>query len=357
MKISDIPETIIRNIREGTVIPAMPLALTGERQFSERYQRTLVRYYIDAGAGGLAVGVHSTQFEIRDPDVGLFEPVLKLASQEIDSYSEKRGVHVAKIAGVCGKTPQAIKEAEFAAGCGYHACLLNVKALKGADGEKLIEHCRYVADIMPVIGFYLQTPLGGLRLSRYFWENFARIDNTLAVKIASFDRYQTLETIQGICNAGKANEISLYTGNDDNIVVDLLTTYELTDKDGEKRKMRFVGGLLGHWAVWTKKAVELLAEIKKIREADEIPAWMLTRAAEVTDTNSAIFDPQNDFAGCVPGIHEILHRQGLLESTVCIDPDHQLSDGQIAEIDRVCRQYPHLTDDSFVSQHLENWID
>ncbi len=351
-----IPSDILARFRQGGVIPAQPLALDANRKLSERHQRALTRYYVDAGATGLAVGVHSTQFEIRDPDIKLFGPVLTLASETIDAACARRGQGILKIAGVCGQTPQAVNEALFARSTGYHACLLSLAAMKEADIPTLMAHCREVAAIIPVIGFYLQSSVGGRPLPYAFWRQFAEIPNVLAIKMAPFNRYQTLDVIRAVCDAGREKEITLYTGNDDNIVIDLLSPYCIQTTQGP-REVRIVGGLLGHWAVWTHKAVELLAECHRcVNQGGAVPQAMLTRAIEVTDTNAAFFDVANGFAGCIPGIHEVLRRQGLMPGTWCLNPHEQLSPGQAAEIDRVYAAYPHLNDDGFVKENLPRWL-
>ncbi len=357
MKTEQIPADILDTIRKGTVIPAHPLALTDDRKLDLRHQRALTRYYIDSGAGGIAVGVHSTQFEIRDPNVGLFEPVLRQASESNDDWCKLRGKAILKIAGVCGKTEQALGEAGFARDTGYHACLVSLGALATESLPALVSHCRQIAGVMPVIGFYLQPSVGGRILPYRFWREFAEIDNVFAIKIAPFNRYQTLDVVRAVCEAGRETDITLYTGNDDNIVVDLLTEYRIQMPRAEKR-IGIAGGLLGHWAVWTRKAVEQLEEIRRLRSCDApIPARMLTLAAEITDTNAAFFDAANRFAGCIPGIHEVLRRQGLMDGTWCLNPAETLSPGQMEEIDRVYASYPHLNDDDFVRVHLKEWLD
>jgi dihydrodipicolinate synthase/N-acetylneuraminate lyase len=327
----------------GLVIPAHPLALTSDRRLDERRQRALTRYYLAAGAGGIAVGVHTTQFAIRNPAIGLFEPVLGIAMEEM------RTTQTVRIAGVCGKLDQAVFEATLAARLGYDAALLSLGALPDASIAELIEHSRAVASIIPVIGFYLQPSVGGRALPYAFWRDFCEIENVVAIKIAPFNRYQTLDVIRALAASGRAAEIALYTGNDDNILLDLLTTY-----DFQGQRLRFSGGLLGHWAVWTSKAVEYLEETKCC--AASIPSQLLTLAQQITDANAALFDPAHQFHGCIPGIHEILRRQGLLEGRWCLDPHEDLSPGQMEEIDRVCRLYPHLQDDEFVHQHLDEWL-
>jgi dihydrodipicolinate synthase/N-acetylneuraminate lyase len=332
---------IRQHLLEGHVIPAHPLALNAARNLDERRQRALSRYYLDAGAGGIAVGVHTTQFAIREPRFGLFRPVLELAIQEIAQRP------VAKIAGVCGLLAQAVQEAELAASLGYDAALLSLGALRDASVPQLIQHARTIAKVIPIVGFYLQPSVGGRPLPYSFWREFAEIDNVVAIKIAPFNRYQTLDVARAVVESGRAAEIALYTGNDDNIINDLLTEF-----DFGSGKTRMVGGLLGHWAVWTHTAVAQLSAIQTSREISSL----LTVGQQVTDANAALFDPANHFRGCIAGLHEILRRQGLLEGTWCLDPDEGLSPGQIEEIDRVCRAYPHLTDDEFVQSNLDNWL-
>jgi dihydrodipicolinate synthase/N-acetylneuraminate lyase len=333
---------------KGGVIPAHPLALTAERKLDERRQRALTRYYSAAEASGVAVGVHTTQFEIRK--AGLFEPILELAFDEI-RRSREHDREFTAIAGVCGRTTQALGEAEFARSLGYDAALLSLGAMASASTEELMEHCEAVAAVIPVIGFYLQPAVGGRVLPFEFWTRLAEIPNVVAIKIAPFNRYQTLDVVRAIASAGRSSEIALYTGNDDNIVLDLLTKFNFG-----KTSARIVGGLLGHWAVWTRSAVllfRLLAEA-----GDRIQSELLTLAQQVTDMNAAIFDPANNFRGCVPGIHEVLRRQGLLAGRWCLNPEEELSPGQAEEIDRVCQVYPRLTkpDDDLISQNLSRWL-
>jgi len=343
-------------LRRGVVIPAHPLAITAGLKLDERRQRALSRYYIAAGAGGLAVGVHTTQFAIRDPKVGLFRPVLEIAAEELDRGDDARDEPLVRIAGLCGDTQQAVREAGLVRELGYHAGLLSLAAMRDADDPQLVEHCREVARVLPLVGFYLQPAVGGRVLPYAFWRRFAEIENVAAVKIAPFNRYQTIDVVRAVAESGR-DDIALYTGNDDNIVADLLTPYRFRNARGETRQRRFVGGLLGHWAVWTKPAVELLQECPRIVAAGEhIPAEMLRRNIEVTDSNAAFFDTANNFAGCIAGLHEVLRRQGLLEGTWCLDPQETLSPGQAEEIDRVCAAYPHLSDDAFVAQRRDEWL-
>jgi len=328
-------------LRRGVVIPAHPLALDANRKLDERRQRALTRYYLAAGAGGIAVGVHTTQFEIRDPKFGLYQPVLALAMEELRSSDAIR------IAGIVGATPQAVKEAELAAACGYHAGLLSLGALRHASVPELIAHTRAVASVIPLFGFYLQPAVGGRILPHEFWRQFVEVENVVAIKTAPFNRYQTLDVVRAVAESGRANDIALYTGNDDNIVVDLLTPFQFG-----KQNLRIAGGLLGHWAVWTRRAVELL---ERVHREPQWPGW-LTLAAEITDANAALFDVANQFAGSIAGIHEVLRRQGLLGGRWCLNPAEDLSPGQMQEIDRVYAAYPHLNDDDFVRQHLNAWL-
>ncbi len=349
------PAWVWDKLRAGLVIPAHPLALTRQRRLDERCQRALTRYYHAAGAGGIAVGVHTTQFEIRNPQFGLLGPVLKLAAETIGECDKAAGTATVRIAGICGPTQEATAEARAAREGGYHAGLLSLGAMAQASEGALEEHCRAVAREISLFGFYLQPAVGGRELSFRFWRRFVEIPNVVAIKIAPFNRYQTLDVIRAVAESGRAKEIALYTGNDDSIVIDLLTEYAVPIPTGEAR-LRIVGGLLGHWACWTQAAVRLLADCRAVRTSGSVPAELLTRAAQVTDCNAAIFDATNGFAGCLPGIHEVLCRQGLMENTLCLNPQLRLSAGQSEEIERVRRAYPHLNDDQFVRRNLENWI-
>ncbi|MCC6484901.1 MAG: dihydrodipicolinate synthase family protein [Armatimonadetes bacterium] len=341
-----------RLLRSGLVIPAHPLALTSERKLDERRQRALTRYYVAAGAGGIAVGVHTTQFAIRKPEIGLLQPVLELAAE-----TARQSPHPpVLIAGVCGATAQALQEARLAASLGYHAGLLSLAALQDATVDELIAHAREVAQVLPVVGFYLQPAVGGRLLGYEFWRRFAQIENVVAIKIAPFNRYQTLDVLHAVADSGREADVALYTGNDDNIIPDLLTRFEFP-VNGRSVSLRITGGLLGQWAVWTHRAVELLEQIKACvtHEDFHVQKW-LTLGAQLTDANSSIFDAANSFHGCIPGIHEILRRQGLLENLITLDPDEHLSPGQLQQIDRICHAYPHLTDDTFVQAHRDKWL-
>ena len=354
MKINEIDSVVLERFRKGTVIPAMPLALTEKRQFDQPAQEVLTRYYMDAGAGGIAVGVHSTQFAIREH--GLFEKVLSCVSGTADQWSQKTGHAILKVAGACGKTAQAVAEAEYAVKNGYHAVLLSLVAMKDAGISAMIDHCAKVAEVMPLIGFYLQSAVGGMALPYQFWKEFMKIPNVLGIKIAPFNRYKTFDVVRALCDAGKENEITLYTGNDDNIVPDLITGYKI-ESNGCHKKVYIKGGLLGHWCVWTHKAVTLLDEIHALVESgSDIPCELLTRGMEITDCNAVLFDAAHNFAGCIPGIHEVLRRQGLLKGIWCLDPHEVLSPGQSDEISRVYRAYSHLNDDDFVKASLEKWL-
>ena len=347
---SDLPADVLAALKQGAVIPAHPLALDAGRKLDVRRQKALTRYYIDAGSGGLAVGVHSTQFAIRE--VGLYEPVLRLAAETARDWTQGTLVLVG---GLSGKTAQAVKEAQAARGLGYHAVMLSLAPMKGASIDELIAHCATVAAEMPLVGFYLQTAVGGIPLPMEFWRRLAQIENVVAIKMAPFNRYRTLDVIRGVAAAHAEDRVTLYTGNDDHIVLDLAVPFDV-QRGNETVRMRIKGGLLGHWSVWTKSAVELHARIRAAVEANRVDAELLALDAKVTDANSAFFDVANDFAGCIPGCHEVLRRQGLLEGTWCLDPNEQMSPGQKEEIDRVCAAYPEFADDAFVRANLDKWL-
>jgi hypothetical protein len=348
LRIADLPAEVRELIRRGVAIPAHPLALTAFREFDEVRQRALSRYYIDAGAGGLAVGVHTTQFAIRE--VGLYRPVLELARETAESWSARPLV---MIAGLVGKTEQARREADIAVGLGYHAGLLSLAAHRGASEDELIGHCRSVAERIPLFGFYLQEAVGGIPLSASFWRRFAEIESVAGVKIAPFNRYRTLDVVRGVVEARAEDRVSLYTGNDDHIVLDLVTPFAIRRGDEEVR-LRIKGGLLGHWSVWTKTAVELLERCHRATEGAD--AELLALDSRVTDCNAAVFDVANRFEGVIAGCHEVLRRQGLLEGIWCLDPKEKLGPGQAEEITRVAASYPELTDDAFVAANLERWL-
>jgi dihydrodipicolinate synthase/N-acetylneuraminate lyase len=341
---------LVGYLRRGQLIPALPLALTSRRRWDERYQQALVRYYIDAGAGGLAVGVHSTQFEIRDPGIDLYRPVLALAAETSARWNASVGRPWVLVAGLCGRTPQAKAEARLAQGLGYHAGLLSLGAWERDSESRILAHCRAVASEIPLIGFYLQNAVGGRLLSFRFWRSFADIPGVVGIKIAPFNRYRTIDVVRAVMASGR-DDIALYTGNDDNIIGDLLTPFRFGGRT------RFIdGGLLGQWGVWTRAASLLFAEIRKARlDERQGPDWW-RRNVELTDANAAVFDAANGFAGCLPGIHEVLRRQGLLRSNVCLDRKARLSPGQAAELTRVGRDYPWLVDDEFVAANVERWL-
>jgi dihydrodipicolinate synthase/N-acetylneuraminate lyase len=338
-------------LQSGIVIPAHPLALNAQRKIDKEKQRRLTRYYMASGAGGIAIGVHTTQFEIRDPKINLYETVLQLASEEI----EKADLHrpFLKVAGICGPTPQAIKEADLAVKYGYDLGLLSMGGLQDWTEEQLLERAKIIADIIPVFGFYLQPAAGGRILSYDFWRQFVEIGNVEAIKVAAFNRYQTLDVMRAVVNSSRRDSIAMYTGNDDNIIADLLTVYRFT-VNGQLIEKRFSGGLLGHWAVWTKKAVDLLEEIKEYHKnrTDKGAGDLLRKGIAVTDMNTALFDPSHGFHGCIAGIHEVLRRQGLLEGRWCLDPKEDLSLGQMEEINRIYKDYPELNDDDFVKEFI-----
>mgnify|MGYP000256497164 CR=1 FL=1 len=352
-----LPEKEVMDLLfEGLVIPAHPLALTNQRQFDERRQRALTRYYLDAGAGGLAVGVHSTQFEIREEQYGLFEPVLRLAAEEISRWELSHSRRIVRIAGICGLTPQAVEEAVQARQLGYHAGLLSLGAMGGKSPAEMIRHCRRVAQEIPLFGFYLQPAAGGVILPYAFWRELVEIPNLVGIKVAPFNRYQTMDVMRAVAESGRAEEIALYTGNDDHILLDLLSEFVIP-VNGRKVSLHFHGGLLGHWAVWTKKAVEILEMCKQARQKSVIPTELIILANQVTDCNAAFFDAPNQYAGALSGISEVLRRQGLLENALCLSERERLSLGQAEEIERVYRLYPHLNDDEFVHQNLSRWLE
>ncbi|MFT3820589.1 MAG: dihydrodipicolinate synthase family protein [Rubrivivax sp.] len=348
-------------LRQGLVIPAHPLALDVQRRFDPQRQRALTRYYLDAGAGGLAVGVHTTQFAIRE--AGLYDEVLRSAIDTARGWPALPGRDgdgaeqpLVMIAGVCGRTPQALDEARRARDLGYHAALLSLAAMKGAGDDAVIEHCRAVAEVLPPVGFYLQPAVGGLPLSEDFWRRFCAIDNVVAIKVAPFHRYRTLDVVRGLIAARAEDRIALYTGNDDHIVLDLVTPFT-AQRDGQPVTVRFSGGLLGHWSVWTQQAVALLQRCRALaRSGGAVPAELMALDSRVTHCNAAFFDVANDFRGCIAGCHEVLRRQGLLQGIWCLDPAEGLSPGQSALIDRVCREHADLSDDAFVAANLERWL-
>jgi len=345
---------IKRLLHEGTVIPAHPLALNQDLTINEDRQRNLTRYYLESGVGGVAVGVHTTQFEIRKPEFNYLETVLRLANEEINSESGKRPL--IKVAGICGPTKQALKETELALKHGYDLGLVSLGGLNTWSDAELIKHMETISELIPVFGFYLQPSVGGRLLSFEYWRDFVEIPNVHAIKVAAFNRYQTLDVVRAVAFSKRSNEIALYTGNDDNIVADLVTSYQF-DVNGKQVEKRFVGGLLGHWAVWTKRAVELLAEIKQcVANNNSGIDKLLSKGIAVTDMNAVIFDAKNAYRGCIAGIHEVLRRQGLMEGTWCLNPAEKLSEGQAEEIDRIYEAYPGLTDDEFVKSILRTKI-
>lgn len=342
---------------DGVVIPAHPLALDAERRLDERRQRALTRYYLAAGAGGVAVGVHTTQFSIRDPAVGLLEPVLSIALEELRGGSdrtERQDDRIA-VAGICGPTEQAVREASLAASLGYDVGLLSLGGLTDWTEQALLERARAVSECIPLFGFYLQPAAGGREAGYSFWREFAEIPNVVAIKIAPFNRYRTIDVVRAVCDSSRREEIALYTGNDDSIVVDLVTPFRFQAGD-QVHEVRLAGGLLGQWAFWTRGAVTLLERLKHERDLRAIPADTLADSVRWTDVNAAVFDAANGFRGCIPGIHEVLVRQGLLAGRWCLDEAEDLSPGQAEEIARVCREYPELNDDAFVAEHLDEWL-
>jgi dihydrodipicolinate synthase/N-acetylneuraminate lyase len=351
---NDISADVFTDLRKGMVIPALPLALNSNRKLDERRQRALIRYYLDAGAGGIAIGVHTTQFAIHLPEINLYSPLLEIAREEFDRFYLNTHKKIIRIAGVTGRTDQALKEAKLAEENEYHAVLLSLAAFQDSTNDIIINHCRAIAEIIPVFGFYLQPAVGGRKLDVDFWREFCRIESVIAIKIAPFNRYYTLDVIRGVIESGRAEDIALYTGNDDNILIDLLTEYKIP-YNGKIFSRRIVGGLLGHWAVWTHSAVKLLNAVQK-GEFDNDLKRALTLAGQITDCNAAFFDAANNFAGCIAGLHEVLRRQGIFEGLWTIDRNEKLSPGQLEEIDRVYSAYPELNDDQFVEENLHKWL-
>ena len=352
---SSVPPLSVRqHLVEGQVIPAHPLALTPERKLDERHQRALTRYYVAAGAGGIAVGVHTTQFEIRDPYHDLYRPVLELAAEAASDALGASPRPFVRVAGLAGDTAQAVHEAEIAVSLGYDVGLLSLGAWRDQPERALVAHCAEVAEVIPLFGFYLQPAVGGRHLSHAFWRELAQLANLWAIKIAPFDRYRTIDVVRAVAEEGR-DDVALYTGNDDSIVTDLLTPFPVV-AGGRTVERRIVGGLLGQWAVWTRRAVELLEEVRAARANGVIPDSLLSLGAALTDANGTLFDARNAYAGCIPGIHEVLRRQGLMRGTWCLDPRLRLSSGQDEEIDRVLRSYPGLNDDAFVAEGLHDWL-
>jgi dihydrodipicolinate synthase/N-acetylneuraminate lyase len=343
---------IRRHLLDGQAIPAHPLALDASRRLDERHQRALTRYYVAAGAGGIAVGVHTTQFAIRQH--GLYRPLLELAAETSAASLARTPRPFIRIAGLIGDTRSAVAEAETAVAVGYDAGLLSLGAWRGAGDAAILDHCRAVAGVIPLFGFYLQPAVGGRVLDYAFWRELAEIRNVVAIKIAPFNRYRTLDVVRAVVDA-KREDIALYTGNDDSIIPDLLAPVSCT-VDGRPVERRIVGGLLGQWAVWTRTAVQMLAKIKRVRDRETIDVEWLRLGTMLTDANGALFDVRHEFAGSIAGIHEVLRRQGLMRGIWCLDSREGLSEGQLQEIDRVLRVHPILTDDAFVAEHLDEWL-
>lgn len=341
-------------LRDGCVIPATPLVLKDDRTFDEKGQRLLMQYYLNAGVGGIATAVHSTQFEIRNRGIDLFEPIIRLVSREIETFEKKHQKTIFRICGVCGPVKQAVREAELALKYGYDAVLLSPGGLNDLSERELIERTKAVTEVLPVIGFYLQKAVGGRALSYQYWEKICEIKDVIAIKCAPFNRYETMDVVRAVANSSRCNDITLYTGNDDNLVVDLLTPY-IIPAAGENREVRFRGGLLGQWCVGTRQAVKMFEEIRRIRNEELIPIDLLTKAVQITDINKAIFDADNGYKGCIPGIHEVLRRDGLYQNILCLDPLEVLSPGQADEITRVYQMYPQWSDKEFIKENIDRW--
>jgi hypothetical protein len=349
-----VPSDILTRFKAGQVIPAHPLALTSDFKIDEVHQRALARYYLACGVGGIAVGVHTTQFKIHDPEIGLYKPVLETAMYVV--REKHRDIKPIMIAGICGKTDQAIKEAELAKSLGYHFGMVSPTAFKNEPEDSLVEHHRRISEIIPIMGFYLQPAGGGRFLSETYWQNLVEIPNLVGIKVSAFNRYQTLDVLRALAESGRAEEVALYTGNDDNIVLDLLTRFQFKKDNGKTQTLSFVGGLLGHWSCWTKKAVELLEKIKTIKNQPTVPQEMITLASQVTEANEALFDPVHQFAGANPGVLYALKQAGLVRGVYCLDDHEKLAPDQPEKIDHIRRDYLHLTDEEFVRQNLSDWL-
>ena len=350
----EIPPKVVQTFREGTVIPVLPLVLSDARRLDEERQRALIRYYIDAGAGGIAV--EAPAVETRKSGAALHAALLTLTSETIDRWCERKGRQIFKVVGIAGRTKESTEEAEIAYRHGYHACLVNLSGPPSSSESELLDHCRTIAGVMPLFGQSLGSSSAGRTLSPAFWRSFAEIDNVVGIVLAPHDRYQTLAVVRAVCEAGREKELSLYTGNDDNVLIDLLTSYKIPTESGVKQ-VRIVGGLLAQWGVWTSKAVDLLKHVHSIvRESRPLPLELLSVAVELADASSAILDAGHAFAGRSAGIKEVLARQGLLRGAASSDSAEALSEGQAAEIDRVLRNYPHLNDNEFVGEGLSRWL-
>ncbi|SDS75424.1 dihydrodipicolinate synthase family protein [Microlunatus soli] len=350
------PTAPLERFRAGGVIPAHPLALTDDGRLDERRQRALTRYYLEAGSIGVAVAVHTTQFAVHEPGRGLLDPLLTLAAETAREYHSDGELPVL-VAGLSGPTEQAVAEARLAADLGYHLCLLAPHGVGDVDESYLLDRARAVGEVLPVIGFYLQPAVGGRRLSRTFWRSLAELPTTVGIKVAPFDRYATLEVVHGVAESARRSEIALYTGNDDHIVMDLLTSFTGTTSTGRLERLEMVGGLLGQWAVWTQEAVRTLGLARRAKAGEVQPLHELLQLnPALTDANGVLFDAPNSFAGSIAGVHEVLRRQGLLSNMVFLTDAERLSPGQAEEIDRIWRAYPELRDDAFIAEHLDRWL-
>ncbi|PTQ57355.1 MAG: 4-hydroxy-tetrahydrodipicolinate synthase [Candidatus Carbobacillus altaicus] len=336
---------------DGLVIPAHPLLLTEGRALDERRQRALARYYLAAGAGGLAVGVHTTQFALHD-DPEMYARVLTIAKEVV----ARERPEALLIAGVSGSLAQAVREAELARRLGYDLALVIPNGVPNCDPERHLMRLKAVGEVIPLFGFYLQPAVGGCSFGFDYWREVAAIPNVYAIKVAAFNRYFTLDVVRAVGLSERYREIALYTGNDDNIIVDLLTPYPVK-RETETVVLHFVGGLLGQWAVWTKTAVRMLDKIKKARSSGQIPLGWLKRNAELTEINGALFDVHHAFRGSIAGIHEALRRDGLADGLWFLDPEEGLSPGQAEAIERIYLTYPEWRDDAFIRDHLKRWLD
>jgi hypothetical protein len=337
-------------LRDGVVIPAHPLALDDEGAVDLRAQRALTRYYLAAGVHGVAVGVHTTQFELHE-DRGLLTEVWRLAATTAD----ESGRAPVLVAGLTGDTADAVVEGQIAVEAGYEVALLCPWGMADVTEAAMVERARAVGEVLPTIGFYLQESVGGRRLGRDYWRRLFDLESVVAVKTAPFDRYRTNDVVQALLEHDRWDEVAVLTGNDDNIVHDLITPYR-RQVCGQEREVRATGGLLGQWAVGARAAVDVVARVAQAMASGAVPTSILRSAAEFVDVNAAVFDVDHDFAGCVAGVNEVLRQQGLVPTVRCLGKRDILSPGQAEQIAQVRERYPNVLDEEFVATHRDDWL-